>query len=56
LILKSTFNPEYGARPVRRFIQDRIEDTIADMMITGNKKKKILELSAIGDNIEFIWS
>ena len=32
-ILKETYNPEYGARPVRRFIQDSIEDKIADAMI-----------------------
>lgn len=55
LILKSTYNPEYGARPVRRFIQDRVEDTIADMMISGNKKKRNLELSTNWDNLEFIW-
>ena len=45
-ILKSTYNPEYGARPVRRYIQDKIEDTIADMMIAGNKRKNNLILSA----------
>ena len=46
LILKSTYNPEYGARPVRRYIQDRIEDAIADMMIAAGKKKQHLALSA----------
>ncbi len=46
LILKSTYNPEYGARPVRRYIQDRIEDVIADMMVAGGKKKQHLALSA----------
>ncbi len=45
-ILKSTYNPEFGARPVRRYIQDRIEDSIADMMISGSKKKTNLTLSA----------
>ena len=45
-ILKSTYNPEYGARPVRRYIQDRIEDVIADMMISVSKKKTALSLSA----------
>jgi ATP-dependent Clp protease ATP-binding subunit ClpA len=46
LILKSTYNPEYGARPVRRYIQDRIEDVIADMMISTGKKKNQMVLSA----------
>ena len=46
LILKSTYNPEYGARPVRRYIQDKVEDAIADMMVAGGKKKQHLALSA----------
>jgi len=46
VILKATYNPELGARPVRRYIQDRIEDIIADMMISGSKKKTNLTLSA----------
>lgn len=45
LILKSTYNPEYGARPVRRYIQDKVEDAIADMMIATGKKKQHLALS-----------
>lgn len=40
-ILTETYNPEYGARPVRRFIQDAIEDVVADMMIRDNKKKRV---------------
>lgn len=46
LILKSTYNPEYGARPVRRFIQDKVEDIVADMMIAGTKRKTHLLISA----------
>jgi ATP-dependent Clp protease ATP-binding subunit ClpC len=55
LILKTTYNPEYGARPVRRYIQDKIEDTIADAMIAGGKKKKILSISANSDEAVFTW-
>jgi len=32
-ILKDTYNPEFGARPVRRYLQTKIEDEIADRMI-----------------------
>lgn len=35
LILKETYNPEFGARPVRRYLQDNIEDAIADRIIQG---------------------
>ena len=55
LILKSTYNPEYGARPVRRYIQDKVEDAIADMMIASGKKKNQLVLSAKGDDLTFTW-
>lgn len=37
LMLKETYNPEFGARPVRRYIQDKIEDAIADRIIQGKK-------------------
>jgi ATP-dependent Clp protease ATP-binding subunit ClpC len=33
-ILKEVYNARYGARPVRRFIQEKIEDPIADIVIT----------------------
>jgi ATP-dependent Clp protease ATP-binding subunit ClpA len=35
-ILKNTYNPEYWARPVRRYIQDNIEEEISNLLI--NKK------------------
>ncbi len=40
-ILKETYNPEFGARPVRRYIQDNIEDVIADRIINGKKSAKL---------------
>lgn len=45
LINKETYNPEYWARPVRRYIQEKIEDEIANLLI--NKKiRGIIKLSA----------
>jgi len=41
LILKETYNPEFGARPVRRFIQDKIEDMIADRIVQGKKSPTV---------------
>lgn len=40
-ILDATFTPEYGARPVRRYIQDKIEDKIADAKIDHPKYSKV---------------
>lgn len=40
-IVSLTYNPEYGARPVRRYIQDMIEDAIADAMVEKKAKKSV---------------
>ncbi|MDR0771823.1 MAG: hypothetical protein LBF15_01900 [Candidatus Peribacteria bacterium] len=39
-ITKDVYNPDFGAREVRRYIVDAIEDFIAEKMITTNKAKK----------------
>ena len=54
VILEKTYNPEYGARPVRRFIQDSIEDIIANHMLE-KKKEKILHISASKKELSFSW-
>jgi ATP-dependent Clp protease ATP-binding subunit ClpC len=53
LINEDTYNPEYGARPVRRYLQEKIEDEIANLLInkkingtihmTAEKKKLIMK-------------
>ena len=52
LIEKETYNPEYGARPVRRFVQDKIEDAIADFLI-NSKKRGTIRVSAKKGALEF---
>lgn len=53
-IVTETYNPEYGARPVRRYIQDMIEDVIADTLL-DSKKKKTLHITIIKKKLEFQW-
>ncbi|EKD29942.1 MAG: hypothetical protein ACD_78C00203G0001, partial [uncultured bacterium (gcode 4)] len=53
LILKETYNPEFGARPVRRYIQDKIEDVIADHLIKG-KKSDTIRITANKDTLKFL--
>lgn len=53
LILKETYNPEFGARPVRRYIQDKIEDVIADYLIKG-KKSDTIRISAEKEKLKFL--
>lgn len=53
-ILDETYNPEYGARPVRRYIQDYIEDMMADSMLR-EKNKKTLHISVEQKELKFSW-
>ena len=43
LILKNSYNPKFGARPIRREIQNSIEDKIAEFILTETdyQSKKI---------------
>jgi ATP-dependent Clp protease ATP-binding subunit ClpC len=36
-ILKESFSEEYGARPLRRFLQDKVENLLADYMLSESK-------------------
>ena len=36
IIAKAGFDPEYGARPIRRAIQKQIEDTLSEMLLSGD--------------------
>jgi ATP-dependent Clp protease ATP-binding subunit ClpA len=38
-ITKEVYTPEFGAREIRRFLNDHIEDKIAEIVITNEKKK-----------------
>lgn len=45
MVVREGYNPEFGARPMRRALQDKVEDKIAEKIIKGNLKR--------GDNIHF---
>lgn len=38
VVLDKSYNPQYGARPIRRFIERHIEDELAQMLIGGKLK------------------
>jgi ATP-dependent Clp protease ATP-binding subunit ClpC len=40
LLLEGEYDFEYGARPIRRLLQSRIEDTLSDMLLTGKFKRR----------------
>ena len=38
-LAKEGFDPVYGARPLRRAIQNKVEDTVAEQMLSGDLKE-----------------
>ena len=39
-ILDSAYSPEFGARPLKRFIQDKVETVLATAIIDGSMSTK----------------
>lgn len=55
LLARDGFDPEYGARPVRRVVQEKIEDGIAENILNGVfKKNDVIHVVMHGDKIEFL--
>ncbi|MDD4318828.1 MAG: ATP-dependent Clp protease ATP-binding subunit [Candidatus Peribacteraceae bacterium] len=56
LLAEEGFDPEYGARPVRRVIQDRLESEIAEHILKGifRKGDTIHIVRKDKDNLEFM--
>ena len=53
-IAQEGFDPIYGARPLRRAIQNKIEDAIAEEMLSGNiKDGDAVEISVQDDVFTF---
>ena len=42
LVAKQGFDQNYGARPLRRAIQSMIEDKVAEAILDGNVKDKVI--------------
>ena len=53
--VKNGFSPEYGARPLKRLLQNKIQDKIADGILAGNLKDGAsLQLDAVGDQMKIL--
>jgi ATP-dependent Clp protease ATP-binding subunit ClpC len=50
-ITKIVYNPEFWAREIRRFINDNIEDTIAEKII-NNQNKKSFEINILKNELQ----
>ncbi len=40
ILAKAGYDPKFGARPLRRLLQDRVEDTIANKILGGELKRR----------------
>ncbi len=47
-IVKNSFSEEYGARPLRRFIQDSVENILADYLLENDTERMNLEKVYVG--------
>lgn len=47
------YDPQYGARPIRRTLQEKIEDPITDMILEGTlDQQKEIKIDCIEDNLQ----
>ena len=54
LVANAGYDPDYGARPLRRVIQNKIEDTAAEKILDGSiKKGEKVTVSAVDGEIVF---
>jgi len=57
LLAKLSYKPEYGARPVRRKIQDLIEDPIAERILEGDfREGSHIKIDRDGDSEKFTFT
>ena len=52
LITLEGYNPEYGARPIKRTIRYLIEDKISDLILNEEIEKKEIKLTEIDGFVE----
>jgi len=56
LIARSGYDPVYGARPLRRFIQHEVETRIARALLSGEiRDGATIALDADGDELVVSW-
>ncbi len=53
-IVESAFDPKYGARPLRRKIQNVVEDALAEEILNGKiKKGDVVDVGVRGEQVRF---
>ena len=52
-LAKKGYDPNYGARPLKRIIQREVQNNLAKMLLSGNLKNGVITLSAEDENLCF---
>ncbi len=55
-IVDKAYDPKYGARPLRRKIQDEIEDPLAEKLLDGSIRRGDEVIVTTKKNAIFFWS
>ena len=55
-LAKVGYDPEFGARPLRRAIQNQIEDPLADALLAGQYQAGDTIKVALGDDKQFVFT
>lgn len=45
------YDPRYGARPLRRLIQQRITDTLVDHILEDDSRARTFRIEVVGDDL-----
>lgn len=54
-IVEKAYDPKYGARPLRRMIQTKLEDSLADELLAGNiKRGDVVDVGLKKDEVAFV--
>lgn len=54
LLVEEGFDPQFGARPIKRTIRRLIEDPLSEEILKGNiKEGRHIKLIRVGDHLEF---
>ncbi|RKX71502.1 ATP-dependent Clp protease ATP-binding subunit ClpC [candidate division WOR-3 bacterium] len=55
LLVEEGFDPEYGARPIKRAIRRLIEDPLSEEILKGKfKSGSVVKITRTGDRLEFV--
>jgi ATP-dependent Clp protease ATP-binding subunit ClpC len=53
LLIDQGYNPDFGARPLRRAVERYLEDPLSEQILTGKFRSGRIVVDALGDELHF---